>query len=176
MTSVEGSAACHRNKSFTAMSGKKPSKPDNSQEILSSMPQTLREQILNAPKRRYATSEIVINSKTVKVGQRSLTEEELSKYEAVRGQAKTAAEGKAAFANQRRRLVVLTTVDLDEQGNPTDTLTFGTTDIIELESIDAAVTARLYSDANDLVYGTRTPVEDAVKNSDATDEPSSPVK
>lgn len=140
------------------------------------MPQTLRERILGAPKRRYQTSELIINGEVVKVGQRSLTEEELSRYELVRGNAKTPSEEKAARANMRRRLIVLTTVDLDENDKPTDTLTFTTEDVIALEGVDGGNTARLYADASDLIYGVRTVVEDIAKNSDATDEPSSQEK
>lgn len=130
----------------------------------------IRDLILGETGRRYAISEVYIKGKMHKVGLRSLTEEELTKYELARGAAKTPAEHKAAQASQRRRLVAITVVDLDESDVPTDTLSFAVDDIIAMERVDGGLTAKLYDDAYSHVYATRTPVEDIAKNSEATGE------
>lgn len=131
-------------------------------------PMKIRDLILGATARRYAVSEFTVNGQPCKVGLRSLTEEELTKYEMARGGAKTPAELKIAQANQRRRLIVLTCVELDADGKPTDTLVFSTEDVIALERVDAGIAAILYHDAQSHIEGPRTPVEDIAKNSETT--------
>lgn len=131
-------------------------------------PTSVRERIFGAKKRRYRKSRIVVDGEVLEVGLRSLTEAERTKFEMVRESANNPAETKSAVASQRRRLIVLMTMELDANGGFTDTPVFKETDVIDLESVDSGITAPLFNDCLEHAFITRADIEELVGNSVAT--------
>ncbi|TXH56423.1 MAG: hypothetical protein E6Q97_06485 [Desulfurellales bacterium] len=131
-------------------------------------PRSIRERILGATKRRYRKSRIVVDGEVIEVGLRSLTEEERTAFEMVQSTAKSERDAELAKASYRRRLIVLMTVELDENGNWTEKLLFEPTDVIDLEAVDCGITCTLFNDAMAHAYLSSEDIEELAKNSVAT--------
>lgn len=115
-----------------------------------------RDRLLQSTGRRYKTVETKIGPFTL----RSLTEYERSEYELTYLDAKTATVDIRKLPEAKLRLVGLTLVDENEQ------LMFNDNQWRELESVDSAVIAELYSAALRHIGFEDAEAEELVKNSD----------
>lgn len=134
------------------------------------MPQTKRELVLAAVKRRYVDvpmDDLIPGVPFIRL--QSLSAGELNKVRDKRVNAQSVTDLKIAIENEPRRLIVASAIEDDN--SPMFTIE----DLIAMEETDAGVVERLHDFARAHVAPLRT-VEDIAKNSEATGEPSLQVK
>lgn len=136
------------------------------------MPQTLRSFFLAKTSRRYAKVEFPPGflPEGMQPGVRSLTDKEKSLYEMEILKSK-GKDQEARMEDARRRLVVITAVDLAVDGNP---LIFEGLDVLALEDVDCLVTSAFYNGSTKHNGWNSGDIEDLVKNSGGTGEEEQP--